>query len=78
MAAEFVRELRRPRQALNPSTVRKGSPVRVRQRAPENPLETAGFFVVAVTRPGGDSLRGTHLGRIREVSAITEGVATPT
>jgi hypothetical protein len=50
--------------------VRKGSPVRVRQRALENPLETAGFFVVWVTGIGGDSLRGPHLGRVREVSVV--------
>jgi hypothetical protein len=45
-----------------------------RQRALENPLETAGFFVVVATRIGGDSLRGPHLGRVLEVSGFAEGV----
>jgi hypothetical protein len=32
------------------ATVRKGSPVRIRQRALENPLETAGSFVARLER----------------------------
>jgi hypothetical protein len=48
-AAEPTRRTAEDRGNRRSKMVRKGSPVRVRQRALENPLETAGFFVVAAT-----------------------------
>src|SRR3954453_17615261 len=48
--------------------VRKGSPVRVRQRALEKPLETAAFLVPRSTDAASTIARGPLLGRIRFVS----------
>jgi hypothetical protein len=45
--------------------VRKGSPVRVRQRALEKPLETAAFLVPEGVDPASVRARGPHLGRVR-------------
>src|SRR4051795_3294950 len=44
--------------------VRKGSPVRVRQRALEKPLETGAFLVPGGADATSAIARGPHLGRI--------------
>src|SRR4051794_35291321 len=48
--------------------VRKGSPVRVRQRALEKPLETAAFLVPLTADTASTTARGPLLGRILFVS----------
>src|SRR5215204_3104044 len=50
---------------MGPSMVRKGSPVRVRQRAFAKPLETAAFLVPGGADAASVRARGPHLGRIR-------------
>src|SRR4051794_892265 len=51
--------------------VRKGSPVRVRQRALENPLETAGFLLPRCADAASISAREPLFGRLQFVSALT-------
>src|SRR4051812_21137602 len=51
--------------------VRKGSPVRVRQRALVKVLEAGPFSLPRIVGAGGLPLSGPHLGRIRMVSGVT-------